>query len=190
MLLNIVTISQYVAFLVRPESFTDKELYQVANEVALYQSPASGEGQIDLEQLPNNYLAYPRLGIRAPISWDIPEALAVERLAEGLVHIEKTSKPSIGGEILITGHSSYYWWREGNYKNIFANLLKAEKGDKIIIHRDKIYIYSVVGKYQVNGNETLTLESTGEEVLNLMTCVPLGTDLRRLIVEAKLVFTD
>ena len=184
--LNATATYNSAKFSLDPESFKDDKLLEAVNALADQHNFSSKQGQAIENNLPDNWLSYPRFGIKAPIFWDVPTEMATEKLADGLVHIANTSKPGDGGESLISGHSSYYWWQKGNYKEVFVNLQKAEIGDKVIIRRDSTYIYSVTNKYQVGGGEGLTFETAGEEKLSLMTCVPLGTNLRRLIVEAKL----
>jgi LPXTG-site transpeptidase (sortase) family protein len=184
--LNVTAAYNSAKFSLDPESFKDDELLGAVDAVANQHNFSPTQGQAIENNLPDNWLSYPRFGIKAPIFWDVPTEIATEKLADGLVHIANTSKPGDGGESLISGHSSYYWWQKGDYKEVFVNLPKAEIGDRIIIRRGSIYIYTVTNKYQVGGGEGLTFETAGEEKLSLMTCVPLGTNLRRLIVEAKL----
>jgi LPXTG-site transpeptidase (sortase) family protein len=184
--LNATATYNSVKFSLDPESFKDDKLLGIVDATGDPNNLSANQSQIIENNLPDSWLSYPRLGIKAPIFWDVPTEIATEKLADGLVHIANTSRPGDGGESLISGHSSYYWWQEGDYKEVFVNLPKAEIGDRIIIRRGSIYIYTVTNKYQVGGGEGLTFETAGEEKLSLMTCVPLGTNLRRLIVEAKL----
>lgn len=146
--------------------------------------------------LGNNELWIPKLEKKSPIFWDSPvdEATMQQNLKYGVVHYQGTVKPDErtengAGNIFISGHSSYYWWDEGKYKTIFANLDQMEVGDEVAIgYNDKAYIYKVVEKFEVSPDEVWVLDqNTQKPTLSLMTCVPVGTNLRRLIVKAELV---
>ena len=134
----------------------------------------------------NDWLYYPRLGIEAPIQWEVPQDQADDYLPHGLVHVLGTATPDINGDILITGHSSYYWWVEGDYKTILASLTEAQAGDVIVMRKGKIYFYEVSDIKEVSGEQALDFVTMGKDKgdLYLVTCVPIGTDLRRLIVTA------
>ncbi|MFA5158757.1 MAG: sortase [Patescibacteria group bacterium] len=140
------------------------------------------------QEISDNSLNYPNLGIVAPIAWGISVEESSSKMNYSLVQIRESSRSGEGGAVLISGHSSYYWWQQGDYKEVFANLGKAKAGDKIVVRNDKTYIYQVVNKYEIDKNKPLEIAGKDEpEVLLLMTCTPLGTDLSRLIVEASLI---
>lgn len=138
----------------------------------------------------NDWLYYPKLGIEAPVEWDVQTQNVKKLLVNELVHISGTGKPDTSGEALIAGHSSYYWWSDGKYKNIFAPLVKSAESDYIIVKvKDRVYIYAVKDSKQVSSSTELEMKvgSTSQKKLFLLTCVPIGTNLKRLIVEADLV---
>lgn len=145
---------------------------------------------------PDNYLAIPRLGIRAPIrevenidlsigDWDTIEDQIQEVLREGIVHFPGTAEPGEQGNAFLTGHSSYYPWDSGRYKDIFALLPKIETGDLIEIYQDQEkFVYRVSEITEVAPDQTDVLQPTDDYRLTLMTCTPVGTTLKRLIVTA------
>ena len=139
--------------------------------------------------LPNNTLYLPRLGKKVPIVWNSPpdEQVMLENLQKGVVHYAGTPLPGQGkGPIFISGHSSYYSWDPGKYKSVFANLDKMENGDEIMIqYEGALYRYKVYEKIVVTPEEVSVLKPIDEPVLALMTCVPVGTNSKRLIVWAK-----
>jgi LPXTG-site transpeptidase (sortase) family protein len=146
---------------------------------------------------PENRLAIPRLGINAPIretegidltqAWETIEKQIQKTLENGVAHFPGTADPGTRGNAFLTGHSSYYPWAPGRYKDIFAILPEIEIGDQIIIFYDQQkYVYEVSGKYEVSPKQVSVLEKTNDERLTLMTCIPVGTSLRRLIVTAHL----
>jgi LPXTG-site transpeptidase (sortase) family protein len=136
--------------------------------------------------LDNNYLYIPKLGIKAPINWDVMEADAIDKLQTGVVHLAGTGLPGTDGNIFISGHSSYYWWDPGEYKTIFAILPNASNEDVIYLtYNDRLYIYFVVETLTVNPGDTWVMDKLDYPALTLMTCVPVGTNLQRFIVRAK-----
>jgi len=137
----------------------------------------------------NDWLYYPKLGIEAPVEWDVQTKLTKQLLTDELVHIAGTGKPEVGGEALIAGHSSYYWWSKSKYKDVFAPLVNGTAGDNIVVkHKDTLYIYTVKNLSQTSSSASLEFKSgkSDPKKLTLMTCVPIGTNLKRLLVKADL----
>ncbi|MGE3278843.1 MAG: sortase [Candidatus Altimarinota bacterium] len=112
-----------------------------------------------------------------------------EVLREGVVHYPYTANPDQYGNVFLTGHSSYYPWDKGRYKDIFALLHKLEIGDEYsIYYKGEKYTYRVKEKFEVKPDDVSVLEQpTDQKISTLMTCTPVGTVLRRLIVKAELV---
>lgn len=110
---------------------------------------------------------------------------------QNLAHLPGTSLPGEVGNVFITGHSSLpQLFRPGNFKAIFANLPKVKKGDKIFVEAgEQKFEYKVEGLKIVKPDETWVINppDTEGKYLSLMTCVPPGLYLKRLIVLAKLV---
>jgi LPXTG-site transpeptidase (sortase) family protein len=144
---------------------------------------------INISDLENNYLIIPKLSIKAPIIWQVaPDGdLMLKKLQEGLVHYNGTGLPNeTNGNVFISGHSSYYWWDKGKYKTVFANLDQLTKGDEMALaYKDKVYIYKVSDMVTVKPEQTEVLNPASSPILSLMTCVPVGTNLKRLIVKAE-----
>jgi sortase A len=111
----------------------------------------------------------------------------LENLQKGVVHYAGTPLPGEGkGPIFISGHSSYYSWDPGQYKTVFTNLDKLSEGDLIQIkYNDQLYTYRVYETVVVNPDQVDVLNSVNEPTLDLMTCVPVGTNQQRLIIKAK-----
>jgi len=144
---------------------------------------------VDISDLENNYLIIPKLNIKVPIIWNSPpdEEIMLKNLQKGVVHYNGTGMPDEpDGNVFISGHSSYYWWDKGKYKTVFANLNKLNEGNEIALaYEEKVYIYRVYEKFEVKPEQVEVLESVGKPIVTLMTCVPVGTNLRRLIVRAE-----
>ncbi len=144
----------------------------------------------------NNQLSVPSLGIQCPIVWDssVDENSMLASLQNGVAHYLGTAKPGEGlenntGNVFISGHSSYYSWDPGQYHSIFATLPYINVGDKVVIgYNDKVYVYEVYDKTEVAPeNVDVVKQDTSEHIVTLMTCVPVGTSERRLIVRARFV---
>jgi len=131
-------------------------------------------------------LAIPKISVEAPIAWNIDDNQLNQKLLEGVAHYIGTALPGEKGNVFITGHSSYYSWVRSSYKDIFALLDKLNVGDKIYIrYNQKTFTYSVVSTKVVSPDKLEVLNQTSDNILTLMTCVPIGTNLNRLIVTAK-----
>jgi sortase A len=145
---------------------------------------SSGNDQINIA---NNQLAIPKIDLRAPILWNIEAKNAIDKLREGLVHIKPTALPGDkNGNVFITGHSSYYPWDPGKYKHVFALLPNMKKGDKVYIqHQGTLFKYEVFETVTVKPDETWVMQPDKRNMVSLMTCVPIGTNLRRFVVRAQ-----
>ncbi len=139
---------------------------------------------------PNNTLIVEKIGVQAPILWDSTTENIEENLTQGVVHLAGSAYPGQKGNVFITGHSSNFWWRKGDYNTVFALLNNLAVGDEIVVvYQDKEFHYQVHRKLKVAPGEIgQYTQSTDEPVLTLMTCWPIGTNWKRLIVQAKLVF--
>lgn len=122
-------------------------------------------------------------------AWIDFEKQIQDDLRKGVVHYPYTAYPGQFGNVFITGHSSYYPWDSGKYKSVFALLPHVELGKIIkVYYGGKEYTYRVTKKYEVKPTEVNVLKQPqNRSMLTLMTCTPVGTTLRRLIVEADLV---
>ncbi|TSC97461.1 MAG: Sortase family protein [Candidatus Berkelbacteria bacterium Licking1014_2] len=138
----------------------------------------------------DNYLYLPAINVKTPIVWDAAEKDVIESLRRGVVHLADTGHPDEEKtNIFITGHSSYYLWDKGQYKTIFSLLDKLKPDDRIVlIYKNVRYDWQVETTIVVYPNKVeylKPLKSQSGNILSLMTCVPVGTNLKRLIVRAK-----
>jgi sortase A len=110
-------------------------------------------------------------------------------LMESLVQYPGTSLPGQYGNAVVFGHSVLpQFFNPKNYKTIFSTLPTLKENDEIFIDFDGIlYRYEVIGLREVSQEDATVLEQHYDgEYLSLITCVPPGTYLRRLVVTAKL----
>lgn len=153
---------------------------------------------LNLEVIPpGTRIIIPRLGSNVPIvsvsdeklltrNWGGLEKDIQDALRSGVVHYPGTPYPNQSGNVVLTGHSSYYPWDPGRFKDVFAVLHQAEIGDEIIVfHNQKKYFYKITSINKVLPTEVNVLGDSGDDRLTLITCTPIGTNLKRLIVTAK-----
>ena len=146
----------------------------------------------------DNRIVIPKLGKSVPIvemstepiegeNWADLEKQIQGGLQDGVVHYPGTAKPGQFGNVFITGHSSYYPWDPGEFKDVFALLGKLEVNDQFIVYYDqKKFIYKIYDKVEVQPDDVSVLEQPHDKkVATLMTCTPVGTALRRLIIKAE-----
>lgn len=141
------------------------------------------------ETIPNvkdNHLTIEKINLDTPIIWDSTDENneLMMNLRNGVASLKSNSKPDQKGNTFIVGHSSNYIWAKGNYKQVFALLTELKIGDKINVgYKGIAYQYKVSELKTVGPTDTTVLDNSKNQ-LTLMTCVPLGTNLRRYIVVA------
>ncbi len=141
----------------------------------------------------DNYVYIPRIRVAAPIVRPTSTADSVinDALLKGVLKYPGTAEPGQRGNVFLTGHSSYYWWVNTDYRNIFALVPELRNGDEIVIyHEGTRYIYRVHHVFEVSPTQTEVLKPTAVPIVTLSTCVPVGTSYRRKIVRARQVSPD
>jgi|GEM_PF-1021535 len=160
--------------------------------VAKYFLPTAKEKtQTILPEAEDNLLIIPRIEIKAPIIWDSPweGKKMLQNLRMGVIHLSGTAKPDEIGNVVIAGHSSTPIWDKNNrFGKIFANLDELKIGDLIELHFNRqAYFYEVKKVFQVEKDEVWVTQKTEVPTLTLITCTPIGTAQKRLIVQAQIV---
>jgi LPXTG-site transpeptidase (sortase) family protein len=143
--------------------------------------------------LPTNTLALAELNISAPITWNVgfTQNAMNAALKQGVIHLAGTPVPGQQGMAAIAGHSSNYYWVKGDFNDIFAPLTKAQLGQRFELNYEGVmYQYQIHRIYEVKPNNTEVLSNNDKTGIRLITCTPVGTALRRLIVEAEQIFPD
>lgn len=160
-----------------------------ANEVDYTQVrnwfPAAPELPPQPSKITHYNLSIPKLGIERAVV-----EIGGEDLFQSLIHYPGTALPGQYGNAVIFGHSVLpQFFNPKNYKTIFSTLPTLKKGDEILIDFDGlVYRYRVTRMIEVPPEDVSVLEQHyDDEYLTLVTCVPPGTYLRRLIVRARLV---
>ncbi|MFA7243703.1 MAG: sortase [Patescibacteria group bacterium] len=135
----------------------------------------------------DNTIYVQRIGINAPITWDVvnsPDTTS-KALENGTIHLAGTADPGEIGNIFITGHSSNYLWAPGKYKSIFATLNRVVVGDKIFIkYQSRLFTYTVSKIFITKPDDLSVLNQGKDSILTLVTCTPVGTSINRLVIVA------
>ncbi len=140
---------------------------------------------------PDNMIFIPKIGVQAPVVYAQSNAPAEinKLLLSGVVHYPGTAMPGQKGNVFITGHSSYYWWSKGLYNTVFSILDKVVVGDVVYINYGGTrYTYKISNVKVVSPNNLSVLAQGEGNILTLMTCTPVGTNYKRLIVTADQIY--
>ncbi len=194
--------SYYTEYLGKPIPGAARARSQRTRQVSLPQgqtsvSPQPGQSSTSISSQPSgaengisdntSEIYIDRIGVRASIIWNVEEDQILKTLKDGVAHYKGTSLPGAGGNVFIVGHSSNYFWIRSDYNDVFALLDKLNKGDKIVIDKNGTnYNYTVTEKKIVSPDDVSVLNNTNKEVLSLMTCWPVGTNINRLVVISEL----
>lgn len=149
----------------------------------------------------DNRINIPSINQNVPIVWPSSKHLEqknfeafensiLQELENGVAHYPLTAKPGETGNFVITGHSSYYPWAQGDYKNVFALLEKnIRKGDEIdVFYNGKNHTYKVTNLKTVKPQDIDVLsQETNKKKMTIITCTPVGTAINRFVVEAELI---
>ncbi len=135
---------------------------------------------------PDSYnISIPSLGIT-----DAVVSINNEDLTKHLVQYPETALPGQLGAPVIFGHSTLpQFFDPKKYTTIFSTLPKIKTGSDIFVTYDGTeYTYRVTNTREVKPNELWVLrQNYDNKTLKVITCVPPGTTLRRLVVEATLI---
>ncbi len=188
------------------DPWTGKTIESKPKEETLALLPVSQKEEevLSLNLLPTSYedrLSIPSLQVNAPVvnpklgldalqsqDWNALEDQIRSSLLAGIVHYPGTAEPGKIGNAFFTGHSSNVLWQPSEYNTVFALLPKIEIGaDIYVTHDQKTYHYQVVSTKEVSPSDVSILKQGDQKMLTLMTCTPVGTALKRLVVSAQLI---
>lgn len=129
----------------------------------------------------------PKIDINAKVIPNVDPANKSEYLSalkKGVAHAKGSALPGETGNIFIFAHSTDIPLNVLRYNAIFYLLGKLEKGDEIYLtFQDQKYKYIVTSSKIVELSQTEYLRSQNKsKSLTLMTCWPLGTSFKRLLV--------
>lgn len=118
------------------------------------------------------------------IEGKISQGISANSMNNGFWHFPTSVYPGQFGNMVIIGHRYQYL---PPAKNTFFNLDKVSIGDEINIkNTDNEYTYIVTNIKIVNPNDISVLQDTNDYRITLITCTPLWTHEKRLVITAKL----
>lgn len=141
-------------------------------------------------------LVIPRINKNVPLitvpahkNWKQLETNIQKGLQKGVVVHPVSHSPENMGNFFLTGHSSYYAWDKGRYKDVFALLHEVKKGDIAEVYwHGKKYVYKLTQSRIVPPTETSVMKQPNDRrIITLMTCTPVGTAKNRLIWTGNLI---
>ncbi len=147
----------------------------------------------------DNRVILPRIGKNVPLisvpdnkNWRQLEKTIQKGLQNGVVVHPISREPGNMGNFFLTGHSSYYAWDKGRYKDVFALLHEIKAGDEAIVYwKGKKYTYVLSKSKIVPPTEVSVLKQPNDRsMITLMTCTPVGTNKNRLIWTGDLVSVE
>lgn len=146
---------------------------------------------------PDSKLIIPKINVEVPIAFGVGNDYnsQMKAMESGVANFSIPGASSVPGQVgntVIAGHSSNDAFVNGDYKFIFAQNEKLQTGDTIYVnYQGKRYTYSITKKEVVLPEEVNKLVyPTDKPVLTLISCVPLGTALKRLLITAEQVSPD
>ena len=114
----------------------------------------------------------------------ISQGLSSETMMRGFWHFPTSVYPGVQGNSVIIAHRFQYL---PPAKNTFFNLDRVRVGDSVILQGEGgEYTYIVTNIKEVDPNDTSVLMQTDDYRVTLITCTPLWTNHKRLVVTAKL----
>lgn len=142
-------------------------------------------------------LIIPKINVNVPVVYDVgyDHNSQMKAMEKGVAHFAIPGANSVPGQVgntVFSGHSSNDLFDPGDYKFIFAQLDKLQTGDTIYVnYKSTRYTYTITKKEVVKPNQVDKLTyATDKPVLTLITCTPLGTAEKRLLVTAEQVAPD
>lgn len=133
------------------------------------------------------------IGVSAPIVFNVPNNndLIYANLEKGVVHYSTTAKPGTPGTGVVLGHSSAYPWYKGSYGAVFALLSKLNPGERFYVQYEdnRVFVYQMVKSIIFNpfteDGRLTALESEQGNYLILISCYPVGTNYKRIAIQAE-----
>lgn len=110
-------------------------------------------------------------------------------LSKGLAQLPGSALPGEKGNVFISGHSAVNTFFAGEMA-IFAKLTDLKKGDEISLEAAGTqFVYKVVAIKVVDPSDLSVIPAPDEQgrYVSLMTCVPPGLNLKRLVVLGKMI---
>ncbi len=114
----------------------------------------------------------------------ISQGETASSMNDGFWHFPISAYPGELGNVVIIGHRYQFL---PPAKNTFFNLDKVRIGDEIkVVDKYNEFTYIVTSKKDVSPNDISVLQPSNDYRITLITCTPLWTHEKRLVITAKL----
>lgn len=139
---------------------------------------------------PEPKLIIPKLNVDVPLNFGVDLSDVMDAMNRGVVHYRISGASAYPGEVgnfVVMGHSAGDIYSSNQYKFIFSGLERLEVGDIMYVHYNSIrYTYRMVGSEIIWPTEVGKLViDTDKPMMTLVTCWPLGTSQKRLLISAE-----
>lgn len=177
---------------------------QIVGTVMAYTSPGNIDPQhiitdptTDVDVGPDPRMIIPKINIDAPVVYGVgPDHNSqMAAMENGIAHFSIPGASAVPGQVgnaVFAAHSSNDAFARGDYKFVFAHNERLVKGDVVYMNYEgKRYTYSVTSTEVVLPTEVSKIQiQTDKPMLTLISCVPLGTAEKRLLVFAEQISPD
>lgn len=169
---------------------TDHDGINDGSEMSAGLDPTDG----DPAARPKGEVIISKINVNAPIVW-VQESNndAYENgLESGMIHVPSTVAPGQVGNSYITGHSSDYFYKPGNYKTILARESELNIGDEIIVKltfhsgKSQLQHWKAFEKDIVAPDNPVLFRDESRPVVTLASCWPLNTSWQRIYLKLTL----
>lgn len=130
----------------------------------------------------------PSIGIDVPMITKVDGGNRDEymhALESGVAHMKETALPGFGNSVVF-GHSSGYPWSVGKHDTAFARIGELGNGSEIIARSGEYEArFSVFSRKIVDPDDVQSIFPKEDGVLVLISCWPVGTNEKRMIVLAR-----
>jgi len=109
-------------------------------------------------------------------------------LDQGVLIYPGSKSPGETGELFLSGHSSSYPWDKTQYGQVFTLIDRLQAGDIVTVYFNQYkYDYQISGQKIVVPSDATLNAQTSIKTITLMTCWPIGTAWKRLMVQGVLM---
>jgi len=189
-LIIVIIIILLAIFVVKYDLFSEKNTANKSNIAVDYLDrnvlSASTEDESDY------LLKIEKIAVSVPVIFNVDggdENKYYPALKNGVAHLQETPKPGEKGNSVIFGHSSQVTDKNSKYAEVFAKLNDLKLNDEIKYldkKKNKETVYKVIEKKIVVPEEVSVVENSSDTRLTLITCWPIGSNEKRLVVVALL----
>ena len=168
---------------------TDSDGYEDLAEIVNGHSPLRPANYGDwIAARTNASIRIPSVNITAPVIWSKSADDIEDDLNDGVIHYPGTANPGEPDNVVITGHSSFWSFKDAKYGTIFALIDQMKIGDKIYVdYAGTTYVYETYATEITDPYDLSHFSATQEAQLTLMTCYPPGSTAQRFYVLTKLI---